>query len=100
MQWGWIGQPISPSCAIRSNGVFRCRENSIHWRCLSAAPRSIVESIIGPTQRIIAKVRSHVPGAKVIGFPRGITNVTAATKAVRVFVIRVSLSVGWISCAQ
>jgi uroporphyrinogen decarboxylase len=27
---------------------------------------------IGPTQRIIAKVRSHVPGAKVIGFPRGI----------------------------
>ena len=27
---------------------------------------------IGPTQRIIAKVRSQVPGAKVIGFPRGI----------------------------
>ena len=27
---------------------------------------------IGPTQRIIMKVRSHVPGAKVIGFPRGI----------------------------
>jgi uroporphyrinogen decarboxylase len=27
---------------------------------------------IGPTQRIIVKVRSHVPGAKVIGFPRGI----------------------------
>jgi uroporphyrinogen decarboxylase len=27
---------------------------------------------IGPTQRIIAKVRSHVPGAKIIGFPRGI----------------------------
>jgi uroporphyrinogen decarboxylase len=27
---------------------------------------------IGPTQRIIAKVRSYVPGAKVIGFPRGI----------------------------
>jgi uroporphyrinogen decarboxylase len=27
---------------------------------------------IDPTQRIIAKVRSHVPGAKVIGFPRGI----------------------------
>ena len=27
---------------------------------------------IGPAQRIIMKVRSHVPGAKVIGFPRGI----------------------------
>ena len=27
---------------------------------------------IGPTQRIIMKVRSHIPGAKVIGFPRGI----------------------------
>jgi uroporphyrinogen decarboxylase len=27
---------------------------------------------IGPTQRIIAKVRSHVPDAKVIGFPRGV----------------------------
>jgi uroporphyrinogen decarboxylase len=26
---------------------------------------------IGPTQRIVAKVRSHVPDAKVIGFPRG-----------------------------
>jgi uroporphyrinogen decarboxylase len=26
---------------------------------------------IGPAQRIIAKVRSHVPDAKVIGFPRG-----------------------------
>ena len=25
---------------------------------------------IGPTQRIVAKVRSHVPDAKVIGFPR------------------------------
>jgi uroporphyrinogen decarboxylase len=25
-----------------------------------------------PTQRIIAKVRAHVPGAKVIGFPRGV----------------------------
>jgi uroporphyrinogen decarboxylase len=27
---------------------------------------------IGPTQRIIANVRSQVPGAKVIGFPRGV----------------------------
>jgi uroporphyrinogen decarboxylase len=27
---------------------------------------------IAPTQRIIAKVRAQVPGAKVIGFPRGI----------------------------
>ena len=27
---------------------------------------------VDPTARIIAKVRSHVPGAKVIGFPRGI----------------------------
>jgi uroporphyrinogen decarboxylase len=27
---------------------------------------------VGPTQRIIAKVRSHIPGAKVIGFPRGV----------------------------
>ena len=27
---------------------------------------------IAPTQRIIAEVRRHVPGAKVIGFPRGI----------------------------
>jgi uroporphyrinogen decarboxylase len=27
---------------------------------------------IGPTRRIIAKVRSHVPDAKVIGFPRGV----------------------------
>jgi len=27
---------------------------------------------IDPTQRIIAKVRSHVPDAKVIGFPRGV----------------------------
>jgi uroporphyrinogen decarboxylase len=26
---------------------------------------------IGPAQRIVAKVRSHVPDAKVIGFPRG-----------------------------
>ncbi len=26
---------------------------------------------IGPTQRIVARVRSHVPDAKVIGFPRG-----------------------------
>lgn len=28
--------------------------------------------VVGPTQRIIAKVRSHIPGAKVIGFPRGV----------------------------
>ena len=27
---------------------------------------------VDPTARIIAKVRSHVPGAKVIGFPRGV----------------------------
>ena len=27
---------------------------------------------IGPAQRIVAKVRSHVPDAKVIGFPRGV----------------------------
>jgi uroporphyrinogen decarboxylase len=27
---------------------------------------------IGPTQRIVAKVRSQVPDAKVIGFPRGV----------------------------
>ena len=27
---------------------------------------------VGPTQRIIAQVRSHIPGAKVIGFPRGV----------------------------
>lgn len=27
---------------------------------------------IGPTQRIIAEVRRHVPGARVIGFPRGV----------------------------
>ena len=27
---------------------------------------------IAPTQRIIAKVRSRIPGAKVIGFPRGV----------------------------
>jgi uroporphyrinogen decarboxylase len=27
---------------------------------------------IEPTQRIVAKVRVHVPGAKVIGFPRGV----------------------------
>ena len=27
---------------------------------------------IGPTQHIIAKVRSRIPGAKVIGFPRGV----------------------------
>jgi len=26
---------------------------------------------IGPAQRIVAKVRSHIPDAKVIGFPRG-----------------------------
>jgi len=28
--------------------------------------------VVGPTQRIIAKVRRHIPGAKVIGFPRGV----------------------------
>ena len=27
---------------------------------------------VDPTQRIIAKVRGHIPGAKVIGFPRGV----------------------------
>ena len=27
---------------------------------------------VGPTQRIIAQVRNHIPGAKVIGFPRGV----------------------------
>ena len=34
--------------------------------------RELARWCIGPTQRIIAKVRSHVPGAKIIGFPRGI----------------------------
>jgi capsular polysaccharide biosynthesis protein len=27
---------------------------------------------VSPTQRIIAQVRAHIPGAKVIGFPRGV----------------------------
>jgi hypothetical protein len=39
---------------------FRARQTVFHRWC------------VGPTQRIIAKVRSHIPDAKVTGFPRGV----------------------------
>src|SRR5580658_2533569 len=34
-------------------------------------PREFVRWSIEPTRRIVAGVRQHVPGAKIIGFPRG-----------------------------
>jgi uroporphyrinogen decarboxylase len=34
-------------------------------------PEEFARWCIAPTQRIVAKVRAQIPGAKVIGFPRG-----------------------------
>ena len=47
--------------------VFCRRRNSSRW-------------CIAPTQRIIAEVRRQVPGAKVIGFPRGVGTGAAALR--------------------
>jgi uroporphyrinogen decarboxylase len=35
-------------------------------------PEEFTRWCIEPTQRIIAEVRRHIPGARVIGFPRGV----------------------------